>query len=408
MQTYRGKVYKVLAYLYNLYKDKGVVWRCVNEGSSRSGKTFDTFDFLYDICAASDKGLNVYVFRATLQDCKEYTLADFKKKLLLRGVYNPDYIKAENIRPDYTIGKSCIHFRGLDKMDTKEGYDCDIVYINEALDDISRAQYENITMRVTTAIILDYNPKTADHYIFKFEGQPDTWFTKTTYNDNPFCPEGVRRRIESYEPTNENIAAGTADEYRWKVYGLGERCAQEGLIYQNVAWIDKFPSDCTRVVLGMDFGFTQDETALVKVGVRGNNELYAELLYYKPCDDGDALYNEIRSHFNEDSINVCYCDTADKYAKNPDGMVTILARKGLPVVKADKYPNSVVDGIMWIKNFRLHIVRNRPSEIEVNSYVWDEVNGIALNYPKQGCKDHFLDALRYTVITELKYRYVNI
>ena len=47
--TYRGKTYKVKMYLYQLYDGSGAVVRIFDEGSSRSGKTFDTADFLYDI-----------------------------------------------------------------------------------------------------------------------------------------------------------------------------------------------------------------------------------------------------------------------------------------------------------------------------------------------------------------------
>lgn len=402
MRTYRGKVYKVLAYLYNLYKGKGVVWRCVNEGSSRSGKTFDTFDFLYDICASSENGLNIYVFRATLQDCKEYTLADFKKKLTLRGVYNVDNIKAENIRPDYTIGKSCIHFRGLDKMDSKEGYDCDIVYINEALDGISKAQYENITMRVTTAIILDYNPKMTEHYVFRFEGQPDTYFTKTTYKDNPFCPKGVRRSIESYEPTPDNIAARTADEYRWKVYGLGERCAQEGLVYPNIRWIDAFPEHVEFYSYGIDFGFTHDPTAIAKVGVAGRN-LYIQELFYAPVDDPQKLDTIIRQVAPELAQRgsgriVAIADTADKYAKNPEGMVSALALRGLNVFKANKGAGSIITGITRVKEFDMHCVDTRNMKIEAGSYVWDSINGIPIGRPIDKF-NHLWDAVRYVVQT---------
>lgn len=111
------------------------------------------------------------------------------------------------------------------------------------------------------------------------EGAPETIFTHTTYKDNPFCPAGVRRTIEGYEPTPENIAAGTADEWRWKVYGLGVRAAQEGLIFPDIDWIDEFPEDIERVVLGLDFGFTADPTACVRVGFRNPNHLYLQELY---------------------------------------------------------------------------------------------------------------------------------
>ena len=143
IRTYRGKVYRYLMYRYMQYRERDAVLKIFNEGSSRSGKTYDAFDFLYDICTLALSPLNIFVYRNTLQACKEITLADFRKKLTLRGVYDPDAMRSENQHPDYYINNSVIHFRGLDRMDSREGYDCDIIYINEMLDDISKQQYKN-------------------------------------------------------------------------------------------------------------------------------------------------------------------------------------------------------------------------------------------------------------------------
>lgn len=397
--TYRGKTYKVKMYFYRLYEGSGCVLRIFDEGSSRSGKTFDTADFLYDICGTSPVPLKIYAYRATLQDCKEKTLDDFRKKLQLRGVYDPNCMRGENILPEYRIRDSVIRFRGLDKMDIKEGHDCDIVYFNEMLDGVSKAQFDNITMRCTRMVIGDWNPKYTEHWAFGMEGQPDTVFTHTTYKDNLFCPEGVRRTIESYEPIPENIDAGTADEWRWKVYGLGVRAAQEGLVFPNIDWIDEFPADVERVALGLDFGFVSDPTAMVRVGFKAPNDLYIEELVYMPIEDPERMY-AATSVFFSTAINRCYADCADRYAKSPEGMITQLRRRGLPVIPVKKYSGSVVDGITYMKDCRIHCVRTKNMHTEANSYVWDEVNGIPINYPKDKY-NHLWDAARYVVLSEL-------
>ena len=110
-RTYRGKVYRVMWYFYEQYRTSGAVLKMFHEGSSRSGKTFDTFDFLYDLCATEYRAYLIYVYRATLQDCKEKALGDFKKKLQLRGVYDASAMSGERILPEYRIGRSLIRFR---------------------------------------------------------------------------------------------------------------------------------------------------------------------------------------------------------------------------------------------------------------------------------------------------------
>ena len=244
-------------------------------------------------------------------------------------------------------------------------------------------------------IIGDWNPKYTEHWVFEMEGQPDTIFTKTTYKDNPFCPPSVRQTIESYEPTPENIAAGTADDFRWKVYGLGERAAQEGLVYPNIDWIDEFPDDLEYTAYGIDFGFTNDPTAIIHVGVRGR-DLFLHELFYSPIDDPDLLYQIVAPILGSEGYAIA--DSADKYAKNPEGMVKSLQMRGLSVIKAKKFQDSITTGISYMKNFHIHCVKTKNMRNEANTYVWDAVNGITINKPVDK-NNHLWDAARYVVMT---------
>ncbi len=400
-----SKTYFEMLRLYKAHKTSNNCLHFFNEGGSRSGKTFDTFDLIADFCHISPRPLEIYVFRDTLTDCKDFTYTDFRKKMQLRGEYDPANAFAENSRPDYRIKDSKIMFRGLDKFQESEGFDCDIVFINEILSGgISKGQYENVTMRCKLMTIADWNPKFTRHWVFDLQGRPDTFFTHTTFRDNPHAPPSVVQKILSYEPTDANIAAGTADDYRWKVYGLGQRAAAEGLIFPRITWIDKFPDNLEHVVHGMDFGFTNDPTVLVRGAVRDNN-LYLEELFRCPVAGAADLHAHISPHFDKNAY--VYADSADKYAKNSTGQIEALQMMGLPVIPAKKYSGSVVDGIHLMQNFNIHIVRNRDVEIEANSYVWAEVHGIPINYPIDSF-NHFWDASRYMVLMELRYLFTDI
>lgn len=378
------------------YKEHHTPDNCLvfcNEGGSRSGKTFDAFDFIIDFCQISLRPLMIYVFRDTLVNCKDFTLTDFKEKARLRGIYDDNAMTGEGQRPEYHIKDSVIRFRGLDKMGEKEGFPSDIVFINEVLSGVSKEQYLSVTMRCKLCVILDWNPRYTEHWAFELEGQPNVFFTHTTFRDNLHAPQSVINRILAYEPTPENIAAGTADEYRWKVYGLGERAAQEGLVFPNIDWIDEFPEDLEHVAFGLDFGFTNDPTAFVMVGARGR-DLFIKELFYAPVDDPDVLYEVLAPYISNEKYAVA--DSADKYAKNPDGMVRSLRLRGLNVIKARKGPDSITTGISYMKNFRIHCVKTRNMRTEANSYVWDSVNGIPINKPIDKF-NHLWDAARYVV-----------
>lgn len=393
----------VLKELAKRWKERGN--SCVtvfNEGGSRSGKTIDTFQFLILLCQNSKVERTIYVFRSTLIDCKDIAFEDFK--LACRLIYGDGWrnwvnVFGENQRPDVTIGKSQILFRGLDKMESKEGFPSDIIFVNELLSGVSKQQFEAVTMRCTGMIIGDWNPRFTQHWAFNYEGKPNTYFTRTTYKDNKHCPLQLVERYESYEPTPENIKAGTADEYRWKVYGLGERCAQEGVIFERVTWIDEFPNDIGHTILGMDFGFTNDPTAIVRVGRKGNN-LYLHELCYEPIANPDVLTQVCQSIKLEHEY--FWCDSADKYAQNSDGMVANLLMAGVPAMKFKKFPGSIVMGIQILKKYNLHIVKTRNFVNEQGAYCWATANGIALNTPADN-NNHLWDAARYAVMSEFQY-----
>lgn len=386
---------------YKLHHRPDTCLTFCNEGGSRSGKTFDAFDFIADLCAVATRPLLVYVLRDTLVNCKDYTLQDFKEKMRLRGLYDDNNMTGEGQRPEYRIFNSIIRFRGLDKMGQKEGFPSDIVFINEALSGVEKEQYDSVVMRCKLLNILDWNPRFTEHWAFNLEGQPDVFFTHTTFRDNKHCPKAVARRIMAYEPTPENIEAGTADEWRWKVYGLGIRAAQEGLIYPSIKWIDSMPDYFDYYAYGVDFGFTHDPTAIVKVGITGR-KLYIQELFYSPVDDPvtlDTIMRQVAPEIAESGTHiVAIGDTADKYAKNPDGMVSALALRGLNIFKAIKGTGSIITGITRIREFDMYCVDTRNMRTEAGSYVWDSINGIPIGRPIDKF-NHLWDAVRYVVQT---------
>lgn len=398
-----NRCYFDMLHNYKLHHAKDNCLIFCNEGGSRSGKTSDAFDMIVDFCLVSKRPLLIYVLRDTLINCKDYTLVDFKEKLRLRGLYDPKSMLSENSRPEYSINGSIIKFRGLDKMGEKEGFTSDIIFINEVLSGVTKQQYESVTMRCKLFCILDWNPKYTKHWAFNLKGQPNVFFTHTTFRDNQHAPKSVIAKIMSYEPTPENIASGSADEWRWKVYGLGKRAAMDGLVFNKVKWINKFPNDIEHVVMGMDYGFTNDPTALVRAGLKGN-DLYVEKLFYNPVIDANILYDNIKDHFKGNLY--CYADSSDKYPTNPIGQTESLHKLGLRIIPAKKYHGSIVDGINIINLFNLHIVQCEEFETEQGAYIWDSVNGITINKPVDR-DNHLWDALRYIMIMEFKHYSIN-
>jgi hypothetical protein len=180
----------------------------------------------------------------------------------------------------------------------------------------------------------------------------------------------------------------------WKVYGLGLRSAPKGLIFQNVTWIDEFPKDI-KYVFGLDFGFTNDKTALTKVGLEGNN-LYIELLFYEPIDNSPALSEVLFSlELNglKQGIRIT-ADCSDKY--NDTEMVKELKNLGHNIYKVNKGK-----GISWrigmLKKHKIHLIRDVNLKREQENYKWREINGICINEPIDKW-NHAFDSAGYAYI----------
>lgn len=234
-----NELFYKMAVAYSEAKEKSERLTICNEGGSRSSKTWDTFHLIIAICANNiNAKLDIYILRDTLTNCKDYTYKDFRKCVELCKLGNKS-IFTNPQKPNCNLFGNNIHFRGLDDEKNTEGYPSDILFINEVLE-TKKTKVEGLLMRCRKLIIFDWNPKLTKHWIFDYEGRPDVLFTRSTYKDNKHLEQTIINEIESYNPEiEENVINKTANLFRWKVYGLGERADQEGNVF-NDSQLNKF------------------------------------------------------------------------------------------------------------------------------------------------------------------------
>jgi len=314
---------------------------------------------------------------------------------------------------------------GADKTDKFEGAGCDYAYFNECLP-IPKAIFDNVEMRCKGFWWMDFNPRVTKHWIFNdICTRSDVGHLRTTWKDNMYLPAGSRAKILSYSPYAEEAnvyvennklyynGAPIDDDnqppphptniinddqmFNYKVYYHGIRCAPEGLILNNYRLIDSFP-DGLDYIYALDFGFTVDPSALVRY-TETETDIYAELLIYTPCDNPDTLAEMFEGVGVEKDKPIC-ADSADKYTGENKGtveMVVMLAEKGYNIFKVHKN-RSVMFWLGSMKKKRLNIVQNKLSDnftLELENYIFKEINGIKINVPDEKCKDHAIDATRY-------------
>lgn len=360
------------------------------EGSSRSGKTYAGIDFIILLDHIQPKS-EIIIVRETYNSFKTTLYNDFNRRLPQWEIKSP--FEAVNDRSVFWLPKgSKVSLMGADTPNKFHGAGSDFFFINEAID-VPQSIFDQLEQRCRRFWWMDYNPKVTDHWIYNAVcRRPDVAVLRTTYLDNPYIADTERAKILSYEPSEANIKAGTSDPYMWKVYGLGERAAMEGLIFGDVTWIDTFPDGCEIITHGLDFGYTHDPCAMVKVGRNGMN-LFIQKLVYTPIDNPDTLSQVITSRMPEGSH--IWCDSADP------GMIAALRQRGIQALLAKKYANSIADGIAQLKRFKLHLVRDPDLRKEQENYKWRYINGIALNVPEDKF-NHIWDAVRYAIQLEMR------
>jgi hypothetical protein len=388
------------------------------EGSSRSGKTWAGVDIIIWLCLyVEKKGCTINIYRETYNEFKTTLYDDFKRRLDHYELPNP-FHNAKEIK-SFKIGKSTIFFLG----DGKHGGGCDYAFFNEAMF-ISNSVFDQSEMRCRKFWWADYNPSVTEHWFFdKVLSRPDVGFLRTTWQNNNYITPQEKNKILGYEPylpgsyqiVNDelfykgkiiddknyppphptNINSGTADEFMWKVYGLGLRGAMKGVIFNNIKYIDAFP-DMGHIYTN-DFGFTNDPNATVKYA-ETETDIYAELLIYEPIDNPDTLSAAFEQLELDKSLPFV-CDSSDKYTGENKGtieMVDALVADGWNASKISKR-KSVMFWLASMKNKRINIVTNslaHHAKKEAKMYRFREIAGIAINQPIDKY-NHFWDAVRY-------------
>jgi len=423
------KVGRNFEFIYdNFVFDKPEKQGFVLEGGSGSAKTYDTAQFIIYYCQVNEnKNKDILIFRQTYADLKKTVLKDFIKILKMYGLYtDKNHVKSHP--QSYNLFGNVIFFTGLDGMGS-HGERHDIIWGNEGME-LNFEDFKQLNQRCNEAFFIDYNPSFTQHWIFSnIIPRRDTFHIRTTQLDNPFLPQGQRSEILAYEPWQpgsysvtmegemiyngeaiteknqppphmDNINQGTADEYMWKVYGLGLRGAMRGQVFKNIKWIDEFPKHLA-FTYGLDFGFVSDETALVKFAREGK-DIYLELLIYTPIATPEDLDESLKAVGVSKFVPIT-ADSSDRYVSEKNGavrMVRDLFDMGWEISKVSK-TKAVIFWLQKMLGCRIHVVKNRlwqHVKTEQENYVYMEVNGIQINKAvEKGA--HFWDGGRYAFMT---------
>jgi phage terminase large subunit len=276
-----------------------------------------------------------------------------------------------------------------DPQDAKNGKRYGL-FLNEA-QGVSWEIAEELISRVTGPIFIDYNP-TAEFWVHDYIlGRDDVWFNQSTFKDNEHCPQAIVDEIMLYYERWQETGL-TYWENKWKIYGLGQLGVSEDRVFNNVERVSEFPKDCKRVGYGMDFGFKNDPTALIKCGIHGNDIYVQQMFYDYGMTDKDIFEALI-------SAGVTRYIVGDG-GGGGDRVIHNLRQRGIGIREAKKEEIQV--GIMKLHQYNIKVVR--PSKdlwTEFRKYRYREIKGRMTNLPIDRY-NHGIDSIRYWAIEALK------
>jgi len=346
-------------------------------GGTSAGKTYSILPILIDK-AIKEKFLEISVVGESIPNLRRGALKDFIKIMQTTNRWIDDHYSRTLLKYTFTNG-SFNEFFGADQPDKLRGPRRHILYINEC-NNVNFESYQQLAIRTSNEVWLDFNPTHEFWVHTELENDEDVEHLKLTYLDNEALSESIVKEIEKGK-----VKAKTSKYWAnwWNVYGLGELGSLEGVIFNNWKLIDIVPSDAQLVGLGMDFGYTNDPTAIIEVYKWNGKRILNEVCYRT------GLVNQDIAKLLPSGI-VIYADSAEPKS------IEEIRRTGKYIKGVTKGKDSIMFGISTMQSQEYLVTKQSSNVInELRYYCWDtEKNGKKLNKPVD-MWNHAIDAIRY-------------
>ena len=344
---------------------------------------------LVKACASKRKTLVVRKFGTTLKDSVFQLFVDTLKKWKLY-----EYCKINLTNFTITLpNESTFLFKGLDDSEKiKSITDITDIWCEEGTE-LSLDEFTQLDLRLRANVdglqmFISFNPVSKQNWVFKrwfSEGatRENTMVLHTTYKDNKFLPIEYINSLLEQQKTNPTY---------YKIYALREFCTLDKLVYYN--WkIEDF--DHTQIkgklLVGLDFGYTNDPTALV-ASVMTDKKIYIFKEWVDTNKTNPQIAQVIKSLGLQKSTIIC--DSAEPKS------IQELRQNGIYAAReSTKGPDSIIHGIQRLWEYEIIVHPSCTETItEFENYAWqkDKTTGEYINKPID-MFNHCMDALRYSL-----------
>ena len=371
-------------YLFDYKNRYEIYYRGAGSGKS----VFITQKILCKACTSKRKVLIIRKYATTLKDSVFQLFIDQLKKW---KIYK--FCKVNMSTYAITLpNESVLLFKGLDDPEKiKSITDITDIWCEE-VSELSLDEFTQLDLRLRSQagnlqIFASFNPVSKQSFVYQkwfANGTPaNTFILHTTYKDNKFLPKEYIEALLEKQKSNPTY---------YKIYALGEFCTLDKLVYYNWKQQEFNYQDIEgKLLIGLDFGFTNDPTALV-ASIMVGKKIYIFREWVNTNKTNPQIAEAIKSLGFSKSIIVC--DSAEPKS------IEELRRNGITRARESvKGPDSILHGIQKLQEYEI-IVHPSCQEVitEFENYSWqkDKKTGEYINKPIDQF-NHCMDALRYSL-----------
>ena len=347
------------------------------QGGTSASKTYSILAVLINK-ALLEHGIEISIVAETIPHLRRGALKDFLKIMKWTGRFFEDRFNKSLLRYEFANG-SVIEFFSADDSSKLRGARRDILYINEC-NNVTFDSYNELAIRTRKEVYLDFNPANEFWVHTELKDEPDSDFLILTYKDNEALDKSI---VEQIEKNRDKALTSSYWANWWKVYGEGQLGMLEGVVFSNWKTIDTIPKEARLLGIGLDFGYTNDPTAIVEVYSYNGQRIVNEIVY-----QNGLVNSEIAKRLPKNVI--VYADSSEPKS------IEEIRRLGITIKGVTKGKDSINYGIDVMQR-QDYLITNQSVDLikELRSYIWDtDKTGRRLNKPID-FNNHAIDALRY-------------
>jgi len=324
-------------------------------------------------------------FQNSISDSSHQLLSDLIKQYELT-----DFVVTDKSIVN-TVNGSDFLFKGLrrNEQSVKSIEGIDIAWVEEA-QTVSESSIEILTPTVRkdgSQIIYTYNRLLEEDPVHKrlvIEGRPNTLIINLNYDiaiKYGWMPKVIMEEMESDKLNRPRLY-----KYKW----LGEPSSKEGKIYNGWVKTEEIPHEARLNSIGLDFGYTNDPTAIVAIYYYNGGYILDEIAFRKGLSNKQIA----------DIINLYLSDKQESVLTIADSAepksIDEIRMFGVSIIGANKGAGSVSQGIQFVQSQKISVTERSTHLWEAYlNYLWDtDKSGKLLNVPNHMFSDA-LDAVRY-------------